>query len=343
MGALFVSKMSAALIVPIAAVLVGARVWAGDPLVVSWGSRSRRWTGRPRLAALLSGVALGHVAIVAGIVWAAFGFRYSAFADHDPRNRLSGTWEYILSGEPPAAVPRGVAYLRTHHLLPEAYLYGFAHTWKFTRQRSAFLNGKFSLSGWRGFFPYTALVKTPLPVFALLALPQRRPLPGRWRERRQSQAWTPIRRLARHSFYSCLPLWTLLAGYWVAAIGSHLNIGNRHLLPVYPPMFVLLGAAASWWGRRAFGMVLTGLLALTVGEAVWFFPNYLSYFNVLAGGPDHAYRHLRKAPWIGDRTSLPSSGTTKAAGFPSRGTSLWLTPWPTVRPTIISRPNCSVP
>jgi hypothetical protein len=39
-------------------------------------------------------------------------------------------------------------------------------------------------------------------------------------------------------------------------------------------------------------VVVAASLLLSVVEAIWFWPNYLAYFNWLDGGPRHAYRHL---------------------------------------------------
>ena len=101
----------------------------------------------------------------------------------------------------------------------------------------------------------------------------------------------------------------MLAFYWAAAITSEMDIGYRHILPTYPPLFVLCGAAAvgaeaafgargrpavprNWWSGRIFALAL-GLSVVVLAAEVWgSFPNYLSYFNLLAGGPAHGYRRL---------------------------------------------------
>lgn len=92
-------------------------------------------------------------------------------------------------------------------------------------------------------------------------------------------------------------------------LAGHLNIGHRHLMPTYAPLFVLGGAAVYWLRRlpafgptsrpasgavrsRVAGWVLCGLLGVLAAEAVLIFPNYLAYFNAIAGGPAHGYRHL---------------------------------------------------
>jgi hypothetical protein len=120
-----------------------------------------------------------------------------------------------------------------------------------------------------------------------------------------------------------MPLLTLLLVYWAFAIASGLNIGHRHLLPIYPAVFILTGGAAYWLEpllsrfrarepqalhrqRRkaatarqglqpsytAIGALSLLLLAWHAKESVAISPYYLSYMNQVAGGPPEGYMHL---------------------------------------------------
>ena len=109
------------------------------------------------------------------------------------------------------------------------------------------------------------------------------------------------------AIYDTSPLWVLFGFYWAAAIFSHLNIGHRHILPTYPPLFVLCGVAVSWLGAwpgvrgerkrhyptfaRAAGIALCAAVALLAIEVCYRFPHYLAYFNGVVR-PAQAYRHL---------------------------------------------------
>jgi hypothetical protein len=106
-----------------------------------------------------------------------------------------------------------------------------------------------------------------------------------------------------------------------------LNIGHRHLLPVYPPLFILAGAAAWWFQpptklrpgrgtlvgdpRKTLTMSMrvgvAAALLVSAVEAIWFWPYYLAYFNIAAGGPRHAYRHLvdSSLDWSQELKRLP--------------------------------------
>ena len=365
MGALFLSKTSALLILPIAIVLALVRIWQGKSLPVRlFGLAEVPRRGMQFLAFATAGVA--HFVVVLFLVWAFHGFRYVAFSPAMPDGAWNeATWETLLDKPAPKALldrlelssaqsehiknifarervdqngwsaasfkaldavkhevlaeeqtsrleqflaeppveffARVIEAMRRHHLLPEAYIYGMAHVWRGSRERAAFFNGEFGVSGWRTFFPYTFLVKTPLPVFVVIGLAIAGAVTRREQRKTKVKARDP-----GPTFYETLPLWVLLTVYWCAAISSHLNIGHRHLLPAYPPLFVLCGAAG-WWLRarpgvrnearatlrfsRWMGIGVCLALASLAFEAVYRFPNYLAYFNGLVR-PANGYRHL---------------------------------------------------
>jgi hypothetical protein len=73
------------------------------------------------------------------------------------------------------------------------------------------------------------------------------------------------------------------------AIPSAINIGVRHVLPIYLAVALSIGVAWEWaWqrlrDRRARAILVAATAALSI-ETVTVHPDYLAYFNVLAG-PD---------------------------------------------------------
>jgi hypothetical protein len=68
-------------------------------------------------------------------------------------------------------------------------------------------------------------------------------------------------------------------------MASNINIGIRHLLPIYPFVFVLAGATLAAWSGKRKAMVLGVLGAALVAESLAIYPHYLAFFNVLSGGP----------------------------------------------------------
>jgi len=84
-------------------------------------------------------------------------------------------------------------------------------------------------------------------------------------------------------------------------MASPLNIGVRHVLPVFPFVFALAGGGAGWLlqQRRAWAYVVGLLLLGHVVSSLRTFPNYLPYANELWGGPakTHLYFTDSAADW----------------------------------------------
>jgi 4-amino-4-deoxy-L-arabinose transferase-like glycosyltransferase len=284
-GLLFVSKFSALIVAPMGLLLVALRLAAGRVLLVRWAGGWHRIETRGRQCAVIAALLVVQIALIWLVIWASYGFRYSALAASEPgRDRLMESWQSLL--ETPGPVAPLVATARDHRLLPEAYLYGLAFVDRHSRARFAFLNGEFGVTGWWYFFPYAFAVKTPLGLFALLVLAAAALRSGR-------SPGAPRAAAARASPYDAIPLFVLLAVFWTASMTAQVNVGLRHLLPVYPALFILSGAAARWLTQRR---PIPSLMVIAC--VLWFAaaslsirPHYLAYFNPLVG-PEHGYRHL---------------------------------------------------
>jgi Dolichyl-phosphate-mannose-protein mannosyltransferase len=267
-GLACVSKFSAVLLLPILGVCA----------VVHCATHP----GRAR-AVLLSG--LGHAAAAAAVIWAFYGFRYSAFNPALPAaDQFIESWPEMYAHTGWAG--RVIHLLAGIHALPEAFLYGAAYVVQTSQVRGAFLNGQYSITGWPTFFVWVFILKSTLAFLLALAV----------------SLWLAIGPAFRaqaaggrlRTLLPLTPLLALLAVYWAFSITSHLNIGERHLLPVYPAMFILTGALGDWLRRplRMRALVVAGLVGWHVAESVAIAPHYLAYFNELAGGPAEGHRHL---------------------------------------------------
>lgn len=228
---------------------------------------SRRWGRAGRIAGLLGAAILtAYVAI-----WAAYGLRYDAV----PGGLKPFHFEWLLKGDGSLIDSVGRFAVR-RHLLPEAWLFGQLYVLT-TLRRPAYLLGHISPEGFWSYFPVAFLAKTPLPALILIAA-------GLWLLYR-----SPLQRVDK-SFLIVPP-----AVYFLLAVFSRINIGLRHILPIYPFLFVLIaGTVVGLWARRAY-LERTGLALLGVwylAATIWIYPHYLAYFNEAAGGPDNGYRIL---------------------------------------------------
>lgn len=66
------------------------------------------------------------------------------------------------------------------------------------------------------------------------------------------------------------------------------NIGLRRILPAFPFLLLFAGFAVRAADSRAARVGVGLLLVWAVGAGVWIYPHHLSFFNVVAGGPEQA-------------------------------------------------------
>jgi len=135
----------------------------------------------------------------------------------------------------------------------------------------AYLLGQVSQTGWWYYFPVVLAVKTPIAFLLLSACG----LAFWWRNRGVTKLWMPI---------------ALALGVLVPAMTGRVNIGVRHVLPVYVGLSVLGGVALfellQWTRRWRFSFYAAGVLILWMTvSGVRAHPDYLAYFNEFVSGP----------------------------------------------------------
>jgi hypothetical protein len=291
-------KFSGLLAGPIVAVMLAARALLDEPWKVL------RWTLRTRIDRFEALVPIGVAALLVtwGMTWAAYGFRYAATSDGQlldtglirtlARVNLyrAGNADQLPSQADVALVPSTLPMQLTkliedHHLLPQAWTFGFLYTYVTTLVRSSFLCGSISNLGFRWFFPLAMLFKTPLATlvagFALAATASARGV-RRW------MLGTADRPIVAGGPWTVIAWGTLPAIYMASALSTNLNLGLRHVLPVYPFVFIAMGVAVAAMLRRwrRIGLIVAALLAVGLAsETLCRYPNYLAFFNAAAGGP----------------------------------------------------------
>jgi 4-amino-4-deoxy-L-arabinose transferase-like glycosyltransferase len=189
----------------------------------------------------------------------------------------------------------------------------------FGKPHGAYLAGKTSPDGWWYYFPVAFVLKTPLPTLLLLAAAFGM----------QGAALVRQRRIMPKS-YAVLFLLLPMAVYFLVSMGSSLNIGYRHLLPMLP--FLYIFAAVTVWavlGRRASVILRVAafaapLLLLLISLVTW--PNYISYFNLLAGGDGWRLLSDSNVDWGQDLPAL-------AAWQANSGESVYLSYFGTAHPS----------
>ena len=225
---------------------------------------------RARKAGTLLGAFLVISAIGYFVLWGFYTFRYAA--------RPSG-----LMLVPPLAalVHMGpgpfeanlVMHLAAWHLLPEGYLFAWTKLGTSLTAAPGFLFGHTYPRGTWLFFPVALLIKSSLTLIVLLAA-----------------APFVLKRFQREVRVPAIALLTIL----LACMPSHLDIGVRHVLPIYP-FAILLAAAAAWAiarrSRPAAGVV-AALFLFQFATSLHAYPDYIPYANEAFGGSSKTYRLL---------------------------------------------------
>lgn len=204
------------------------------------------------------------------VLWGIYGFRYAVHP--------VGVAMPPLAGQMGALSPlmRGtISFCARYHLLPESYLYGLVDVQRVGIYMPTYIFGKLYAHGQWFYFPVLLSLKWSIGILGLLILAIYGFVTGRLQR-------------PREIFFLAVPA----VFYLAVAMAGPLNIGVRHVLPVFPFTFALIGGGVAWLvrQRRVWIYPVALLLLWHVVDSVRMFPNYMPYANALWGGP--AKTHL---------------------------------------------------
>lgn len=270
-GLMLLSKHSALVMFPVLGILLLADARLRAANVRAWA----------RLALPDAGYALVASGIALLMLWAGYGFRAAASAGHAPALAIG---DFLVQvGRPGIAETTAAAILRlldATHLFPESYLMGLADIIGTSERPSRIFGTTYPRGQWF-YFPIALLLKTGLATLLLVPVG----VWALWRDRGQR----------RVLLYLSLPP----AGYLLASMTSGINIGARHMLPMYP-FLLALAAAGGWWLWRTAGLSRLALVLLLAyqGLAVWrTSPDYIPFANAAWGASPHAVLQDANVEW----------------------------------------------
>ncbi|MCX6984064.1 MAG: glycosyltransferase family 39 protein, partial [Lentisphaerae bacterium] len=276
---LFVSKFSAFIIIPVYLILIFIRLRNGKHVECVIFSRKIPNDTQAKQLLSYSAVLLVNLIFVLFFIWMSYGFRFSIINAPETADRTALDKIIEYKSESTGATGNALLAVKKMKLLPEAYLYGLTLVLKGSSARNSYLNGELSTLGWWYFFIYSFMVKTPVPLILIFAI--------------SLFALFKTRILPNDRFYMLTPFLVFILIYFLFAISSRMNIGNRHLLPIYPCISIICGSAYLLLRSKLPVAILTAfLIAWFAVESYKIRPHYLSYFNQLAGGSENGYKHL---------------------------------------------------
>jgi hypothetical protein len=251
-----VAKFSFVTILPIWLLLALARIFSSAPMrssIIFPGTITGRWLKTGWITVIF--ISTGIFAYAA--IWSVYGFHYVAAVGEPTPLGIAATVK------PAPWLAPWMRFNVRYHQFPEAWMAGLAYALS-TFNRTAYLFGEISGNGFWLYFPVAFAVKTPLPTLVLLIAS----LIFLLKERRTIVDWEFI----------LLPIFV----YFSLAVYSGMNIGLRHILPIYPFLFVWLsGTVGALWASpsvtKRCGILLLGIWL--VFSNLKTFPDYLAFFN----------------------------------------------------------------
>jgi len=165
-------------------------------------------------------------------------------------------------------------------------------------QRTAWGNtatfmGEIADNSWLHYFPALYLFKVPL-AFHLLSLIVL--IGAIWKIKQLIKEKRLLSWLKNNFIIIALLIW--ISVYWLGALIGNLNIGIRHLLPVFPFTYIivilgtvrLISVITLPKLKKTATIIVVILFAWYIGSSLSTFPHYIPYYNELAGGTKDGHK-----------------------------------------------------
>ena len=264
-GLAILSKFSALLFLPACAItlsltrrLMMGRAAHDKALTPASASLWRRPIALAVLVALLVG-------------WA--GYRFSISSATTAAGRPHYTIDQ-LAGKSGALHNIAYAVAEAPFIPAPAFFQGLAKVrFKESTGHKSYLLGRVRQTGWWYFFPVALAVKSTVPLLILAIVGSIYLVRSAW---------------VGQSDWTCVAPLTAALTILMICLPSHINIGVRHILPIYPLLAIIAGVGG-WrlWSmarpKYAGPVVVCVVLVWQLVASIRAHPDYLAYFNELAG------------------------------------------------------------
>ncbi|MFQ5620946.1 MAG: ArnT family glycosyltransferase [Candidatus Nanoarchaeia archaeon] len=135
----------------------------------------------------------------------------------------------------------------------------------------SFLMGQRSMDGWWYYFIVTFLIKTPIALLALLIA---------------RIFYSKTKPFDKQTGFILIPA----AIFFLAFMFNKINIGHRHILPIYPFLYLWISPLADV-KKTAQKILLSAAVILYIISSIMIFPHYLAYFNEFVT-PSNAHNYV---------------------------------------------------
>jgi len=288
-------KFSVILLIPFFAIL--ALIW--------WLIKLGTWKSALKILILV--FIIGYL-----LIWPVYQYHVWNY----PPERQARDTEFLLGSTPFPFLRETLIWASTKPVLrPFAeYFLGLALVFqRATGGNTTYFLGEVSAAGWKNYFPTVYLIKEPLTfhILTLIALlyaaflikkpPHQKLRFGAGLVQHRALLWcwafwqNTFQRMKSwiKNHYPEFSMLCFIGLYWTVSLASSLNIGVRHLLPVFPFTILLVSRMTGNLIKSPFlklKCTILGILILWQAVSVIsIYPHFLAYFNELAGGPNQGY------------------------------------------------------
>jgi len=266
MGMTFTAKFTGIFVIPMIIII---------SLLDLWNRRNAETADRRSATGRRLTISIAAASMVGLLfIWAIYHFRYAARPTGLSLDPATG--QYLQELRSPL-IRSMMLWVDKHHLLPEAYIYGLADTKISAASLPSYLFGHLTHQASRWYYPAALTIKSTLPFLILLVLTIAALASGRWKTRREA-----------------IVLMVPPAFLFIIASTSDIGIGFRHLLPIFPMLYILTAGCAAHFanGNRKLMYVFGALLLWQIGTSELSRPGLVAYANEAWGGPAKTHLYL---------------------------------------------------
>ena len=270
-GMTLTAKFTGVFVVPMIVLIALLDLWTrSKPATAKQDSQKPSGATPSQLAIAIAAIS----AIGIAFLWTTYRFRFAA---RPASLTLDPTTSAYLQQLASPLTRSLLLWVANHHLLPEAYLYGLADTKISAASLPSYLFGHLTHQASRWYYPAALTIKSTLPFLILLVV-------------------TIVALAARRWKIQCEAIVLIVPAVvlFVIASTSDIGIGFRHLMPIFPLLYILLAGCAVHFLRRHPGLAyaMAVLLLWQVASSELSRPGLIAYANEAWGGPAKTHLYL---------------------------------------------------
>jgi hypothetical protein len=240
------------------------------------------------------------------IIWVVYAFNMYKM----PQREVSKTINYYFSLEDSnqkSIITRNILFaLNGNTITRPLSEYGLGVAMVFKRVaggNGAYFLGEVSSTAFPAYFPTVFLIKETIPFLSLIIFTALFTLYQiaksiQWNKNFWNIGKSKVLHFLRADIFQ-YSIFAFIVLYVYLSVTGNLNIGLRHLFPIFPFMFILIAKKISDFiksqnpkNASIFKIIFFIITLWIVAETLISYPYYMSYFNQSVGGPKNGYNYV---------------------------------------------------